>query len=161
MVHLNREVRRKDREITDLEECKEIIRNNNLGLLSTISEDNTPYIVPLNYFYDGETIYFHSAIEGHKIDNIKKNPMVCFCVVGQHKVNLEKFTTSYESVMAFGKAEIVADLETKIQVLNGMMKYLGREVDVTNHYKINVIEDKTAIIKIEISRLTGKRNVVK
>lgn len=158
---MNREVRRKDREITEVEECKSILRRSNLGFLSTVSEDNTPYVVPLNYYYDGENIYFHSATEGHKIDNIKNNSNVCFCVVGDNEINLEKFTTSYESVMAFGKAEIVDDLETKIQVLNGMMKYLGREVDVTEHYKMKVIKDKTAIIKIKISRLTGKRNGVK
>ncbi len=158
---MNKEMRRKDREITDIHECKSILKNNNLGFLSTTGIDNTPYVVPLNYFYDGESIYFHSATEGHKVDNIKNNPMVCFCVVGNHEIILDKFTTTYESVIVFGKAEIVTDLQEKIQILNGMMKYLGREVDVTKHYKMNFIKDKTEIVKIKIDRITGKRNTGK
>lgn len=158
---MNREIRRKDREITDIEECKSIIRNNKLGFLSTISEDNTPYVVPLNYFYDGENIYFHSATEGHKVDNIKKNPKVCFCVVGDHEIVLEKFTTKYESAIIYGNAVVIEDFQEKVDILNGFMKFLGREVDVTKHYKSEVIDNKTLIVKINVDKITGKKKMNK
>lgn len=155
---MNKEVRRSDREIKDIQECKRIIRNNNLGFLSTVSKDNTPYVVPLNYFYDGEFIYFHSAMEGHKVENIRHDPRVSFCVVGENEIVLEKFTTKYESVIAFGEAMIVDSYEEKISILNNMMKYLGKEVDVTQSYKPDYIKGKTLIIKIKIDRMTGKKN---
>lgn len=154
-----REMRRKDREITDIEECKLILRSNNLGYLSTIGEKNTPYVVPLNYFYDGKDIYFHSATEGHKVDNIENNPKVCFCIVGKNNIDLDEFTTKYESVIVYGNAMIVEDNQTKIDILNGFMKQLGREVDVIKHYKPDFIKDKTLIVKISVERITGKRNI--
>ncbi|MTI49609.1 pyridoxamine 5'-phosphate oxidase family protein [Sporosalibacterium faouarense] len=158
---MKKEMRRKDRKIDDIDVCKDILLKNNLGYLSTVSKDNSPYVVPLNYFYDGEFIYFHSAMEGHKIENIKNNPKVAFCVVGDNEVILEKFTTRYESIIVFGTASIVGGYEEKLRVLNNMMRYLGKEVDVTTRYDKKFIKDKTLIVKIEIETMTGKKNTVK
>jgi len=153
-----RDMRRKDREITSVDEYIEILVNNNLGFLSTINEDSSSYVVPVNYFYEDNCIYFHSSKEGHKIDNMKNNPIVSFAVVGKNEINLEKFTTSYESVVIFGKASFIEDFDEKLSILNKMMASLGRIVDVEKHYKPSVIQDDTSVIQIKINRITGKRN---
>ena len=70
-----REMRRKDREIS-INDSREILTKACYGVLSTISENGYPYGVPVNYVFYNGYIYFHSAKEVHKIDNIKNNSKV-------------------------------------------------------------------------------------
>ena len=65
-------MRRKDKEITDIESIEKIIHKAKVCRLA-LSLDDTPYVVPVCFGYSAETIYFHSAKEGKKIDIIKKN----------------------------------------------------------------------------------------
>ena len=72
-------MRRKDREILDLDKIESIIagaRYMHLGMF----EENYPYVVPLHYGYemkDGKlTFYVHGAKEGHKLDCLRKNDHV-------------------------------------------------------------------------------------
>lgn len=155
---MTRQMRRKDRQINDIKECEDILRKSNIGVLGTVDKDNKPYVVPLNYFYLDGCIYFHCAYEGHKIDNIKFNPNVSFTVIGESELQLEHFTTNYESVIAFGQASFIEELDKKIEVLNNMMISLGRKVNVVDYYDVDFIKDETCIVKINIESLTGKRH---
>ena len=65
-------MRRKDKEITDIKSIEKIIHKAKVCRLA-LSLDDTPYVVPVCFGYSAETIYFHSAKEGKKIDIIKKN----------------------------------------------------------------------------------------
>ncbi len=71
------EMRRKDRELKN-DEAIEILKNNTYGVLSTISENGYPYGAPISYIFFNNSIYFHSAIKGHKLDNISNNNRVSF-----------------------------------------------------------------------------------
>jgi len=155
---MTRQMRRKDRQINDIKECEDILRKSNIGVLGTVDKDNKPYVVPLNYFYLDGSIYFHCAYEGHKIDNIKHNPNVSFTVVGNSQLELENFTTKYESVIVFGQASFIEELDKKVEILNNMMISLGREVNVLDYYDIDFIKNETCIVKISIENLTGKRH---
>ena len=68
---------RKDKEITDIKSIEKIIKKAKVCRLA-LSLNDTPYIVPICFGYRAETIYFHSAKKGKKIDIIKKNNKVCF-----------------------------------------------------------------------------------
>jgi len=57
-----------------------------------------PYVVPITYTYDGESIIGHSA-HGMKIDMMRRNPNVCVEV--DHVDDL----ASWRSVIAWGKYE--------------------------------------------------------
>ena len=76
-----REIRRKDREIST-RQIIDILKKGELGVLSTVADDGQPYGTPVNYLYQNEAIYFHCAVRGLKLDNIKNNRKVSFCVVG-------------------------------------------------------------------------------
>lgn len=69
-----RKMRRFKQQISN-EECVEILKNEKRGVLSVIGDNGYPYGIPLNHYYDEKTnsIFFHGAKEGHKIDAIKKN----------------------------------------------------------------------------------------
>ena len=65
--------------------------------------------IPLTYIYEDERIYFHSAPEGHKLDNIDYCNKTSFCVIGNTELLPEQSSTKYECVIAFGDIqELVA-----------------------------------------------------
>ena len=55
------------------EECIEILKKELRGVLSVLGDDGYPYGMPINHFYNEEDgkIYFHSGMQGHKIDAMK------------------------------------------------------------------------------------------
>ncbi len=141
---------------TSRERAEDILRKGEYGILSTSGKDSAPYGVPLSYSYLNEAIYFHCALKvGHKYENILNNPMVSFCVVGKTEVLPSKFSTIYESAIAFGKAEEVEG-EEKIEALKSLLvKYSPDHMDSGMKY-IERAAEATGVIKIVIERLTGK-----
>ena len=102
---MNEKMRRKDRETTE-ERAYEILKNGEYGILSTIGEDGYPYGVPVNFAVEGNKIYFHCAPEGYKLECLRENPKVSFTVVGATQIVPGKFTTGYESTIAFGEIHL-------------------------------------------------------
>jgi nitroimidazol reductase NimA-like FMN-containing flavoprotein (pyridoxamine 5'-phosphate oxidase superfamily) len=151
-----REVRRVDRKL-DNDMSVELIKNGEYGILSTVGEDGYPYGVPVNYIYIDNVIYFHCAVEGQKLENIKNNDKVSFCVVGKTEVVPEKFTSRYESIIAFGKAEQASGEECFKAFLGILEKYSPQYLEKGREYIKNA-ETRTKIIKITIEHMTGKAN---
>ena len=104
-----KKLRRKDRAITE-EEAVALLNKAEYGVLSTVSENGKPYGVPLNFCIINDCIYFHCAVEGQKIDNIKQNKLVSFCAVGNTELLPDKFGTKYESIIVSGEVEEVFDM---------------------------------------------------
>jgi nitroimidazol reductase NimA-like FMN-containing flavoprotein (pyridoxamine 5'-phosphate oxidase superfamily) len=96
------------RELNDIQ-IETLLKDQLIGRIGCHS-DNVTYIVPVNYVYDGESIFCHSA-KGMKIDMMRENPSVCF------EVDTIKDMTNWESVIAWGKFEEITELDVKQQVL--------------------------------------------
>ena len=71
-------MRRKHCEVTDPREIDRILSSTNIGRLATSGEDGYPYITPVNFIWREGKIYFHSAVVGEKLDNLAREPKVCF-----------------------------------------------------------------------------------
>lgn len=99
---------RRNKQILSQEAAEKILREGEFGILA-LFDGNYPYAVPLNYAVEGNKIYFHCAKVGHKLDAIKNNDKVSFCVVDRHDVIAEEFTTYFTSIIAFGTIKIVED----------------------------------------------------
>ena len=149
-----KQLRRKDRAIPQ-EEAIAILNKAEYGVLSTISENGEPYGVPLNFCIIDRCIYFHCAVEGQKIDNIKQNSSVSFCAVGNTKILPDKFTTKYESVIVSGEVEEVLDSNKQIALEGMLHKYSPEFFDNGIEY-IESLREKTRVFKISINTLTGK-----
>jgi nitroimidazol reductase NimA-like FMN-containing flavoprotein (pyridoxamine 5'-phosphate oxidase superfamily) len=116
-------MRRKDKEIVDIEDIIKIIKKCDVCRLG-IFDDEYPYIIPLNFGYNYEngelSLYFHSAVEGKKLDLIKKNNKVAFEMdCSTELISSEVpcgYTMTYESICGNGVIEILNDYE-KIQGL--------------------------------------------
>lgn len=147
-------MRRIDRAISE-SEAKEILKKGQYGILSTVSIDGQPYGVPLSFSYTGDAIYFHCALEGQKVDNIKENNRVSFCVVGKTELMPDKFATKYESVIVFGKASEVTGDEKQKGLLELLKKYSSEFIKEGLQY-IETTGQKTRVYRIEIESMTGK-----
>lgn len=149
-----REMRRIKQQLS-IEECKEILKSSNRAVLSVIGDYGYPYGVPVDFYYDtkNNTIYIHSAKEGHKIDAIKKCDKVSF-TTWQEKSKIE-YGFEVISVILFGKALFIND---KKEIEKQLWK-IGNKYHNNNEFNKSEIErnlDKVQIIKIEIEHMTGK-----
>jgi nitroimidazol reductase NimA-like FMN-containing flavoprotein (pyridoxamine 5'-phosphate oxidase superfamily) len=148
------ELRRKDRSMPASNAEDLLIRGEN-GVLSTVGADGQPYGVPLSYVYQNGCIYFHCALEGHKLDNMAENPKVSFCVVGRTRILPDRFATDYESVVAFGGASEVRGGERLSALLGLLEKYSPAYIEEGKRY-IDQKEKVTRVMKIEIGHISGK-----
>ena len=103
-----REMRR-SKQVLSREAAEKILREGDFGVLALSGDEGYPYAVPINYAVEGNKIYFHSAKTGHKLDAIRNNDKVSFCVVDRHEVVAEEFTTYFSSAIAFGRIRIIED----------------------------------------------------
>jgi len=148
-------MRRKDREIKDRKAIDDIIRRSRVCRLA-ICDDGQPYVVPLNFGYDGRFLYFHCAPEGKKIDTIRKNNLVGFefdilheIVTGQQACD---WGAKYESVMGEGVAEIIEDPNARKAALAYIMRQYGSDaVDFSEE-----VLKKTLIFRVQILSISGK-----
>lgn len=148
-------MRRKEKEITDRRAIDSIIKRSTVCRLA-MSENGQPYITPMNFGYDGRNLYFHGARAGRKIDILKKNNRVCFefdvdCRIVRSKTAC-KWSAGYQSVVGFGRASFVEDIEPKKAALDIIMRQYSDE----SFEYLKKSLDKITIIKVEIENITGK-----
>lgn len=153
-----RPMRRKDREMPrDFAEA--VIDRCRFAVMATVNPDGTPYCVPLSAARDGEWLYFHCAREGHKIDNLKYQNRVCVSCVGDTSLPPDNFTVAYESAAVFGTAEEVTEREEKIRVLRLICERYTPANMAAFDGEIRKALDATAVWRIHIDEVSGKRRV--
>jgi len=152
-------MRRQESEVKDRTIIDSLIRDADVCRLAMCSEDE-PYIVPMCFGHDDNSIYFHCAREGRKMDIIRKNERVCFELEGELRIARAskpcKWSIDYISVIGFGRASIVDDVEEKRKALTIIMDHYGGK----GPYKYSEKAfDRAAIIKVEIDSMTCKKSL--
>ena len=119
-------MRRKDKEVKD----KDIISsalNRAIVCRLGLTENDMPYVVPMNFGYKDNCLYFHSVPIGKKIEIIKKNNQVCFEIDIDHELVITESacnaTMKYLSIIGSGKAELIDDFERKQKALEIIMDH--------------------------------------
>ncbi|XPV77197.1 MAG: pyridoxamine 5'-phosphate oxidase family protein [Desulfovibrio sp.] len=151
-------MRRKEREITDVSEIETILHETDYMVLSMMDGD-VPYAVPVNFGFADGAIYFHSSIEGKKIELLRKNPQVFFTIVRDYTLSrgkkLAQYTSHYCSVAGRGKATCIDDNAEKVQALKLMMQDYAEWGDTELP---EALLNKTLCVRIDIESMTGKKN---
>jgi nitroimidazol reductase NimA-like FMN-containing flavoprotein (pyridoxamine 5'-phosphate oxidase superfamily) len=153
-------MRKVNQEITDRAILEKILTTAEICRLGFMDKDR-PYILPFNYGYRDNCIYIHCANKGKKIDLIRQNNSVCIEV--EQYANIEKFekackwTTTYRSLVGYGKVEIIQDEEQKREGLDVIMKHNGADSSHDLDYEKSKI-DAMSILKVEITEMTGKQS---
>ena len=141
------------------ERCIEILKEAPRGVLALLGDDDYPYTVPLDHFYEDGKLYFHCAKEGYKVDLMKADPHVAFTVVAQDDIIPEDFNTLFLSVMAFGKVRLVDD-PVEMREIHGYIieKYSkGHEENGAKYLDSSIADIYMAEIRID--HITGKKGV--
>ncbi|PRR76946.1 Pyridoxamine 5'-phosphate oxidase [Clostridium liquoris] len=171
-------MRRKDREM-NRKFGLEVIDKSTYGVLSMVDNDNKSYSIPLSIARDGNTLYFHSAMDGRKVEILEKNPKVSVVFVGETKIpeiysneelneilkdeskagmlGSKVFTTQFESAIVVGKVRLVEDEEEKVRGLRLICeKYVPTKMA---YFPIAAKAGLkgTNVYSIEIEEITAKR----
>jgi nitroimidazol reductase NimA-like FMN-containing flavoprotein (pyridoxamine 5'-phosphate oxidase superfamily) len=155
-------MRKKERAITDRAEIDAILAMAKIVRVAFAVKDE-PYIVPLSLGFDptANAVYFHTAVEGRKIDFIAANPRVCFEVEGRVRIKAGdergcSWGILYESVIGRGTIREIVDAAEQAHALRCIMRQQsGRNADWTFADRVLQL---TRIWAIEIGSVTGKRS---
>jgi len=151
------EMRRQDRQLTR-PEAEEILVQGLYGVLSLNAGDDYAYGVPFSYVYQDNRIYLHCALEGKKLNLMRRNNKVSFCVVSGAEPLPQKYSMRYRSAMAFGKAMEVNDQQEQLAALIALVEKYYTDKDHIEKGKVKAAESlhKTLVIRINIDHITGK-----
>lgn len=149
-------MRRKQFEITDKGIVEEILSKSEVCRIAFMDGDR-PYILPLNYGYKDNAIYFHSAPIGKKIDLLKINNKVCFEIeysteIIKHQIPCD-WGAKYRSVIGYGTIDFIKDFEQKKEGLDIIMAHYGKDNNVYQDEQVEYI----VILKLTIDEISGKQ----
>lgn len=143
--------------IEDRAEIDEIIKACKTCFLA-MAVDNVPYVLPMNFALDGDSIIMHSAPEGRMWETIKKNPKVCInWTLGEDLAYQDvqvgcSYRVKSKSVLVEGTAEFIEDFDEKYRCLSLLMgQYSKREFKFGTPAVKNV-----GIFKVPIDKISAK-----
>lgn len=143
--------------IENREEINEIIKACKTCFLA-VSEENTPYVLPMNFAIEGDTVILHSAQEGRMWETIKKNPKACInWTLGEDLAWQDvqvgcSYRVKSKSVIVEGRVEFIDDFDEKYRCLERLMsQYSNREFKFGTPAVKNV-----GIFKVHIENISAK-----
>jgi len=155
--HATAPMQRTDRLVTDRDAIDDVLRRAEVLHLGMTGADG-PYVVPVNFGYDGSAIWIHCAQAGHKLDLLATDPRVCFdaCVDVRIVPGTQcSWGARFRSVVGFGTATLVEDPAEKARGLGAIIaQYSGKPETVAVEQARGV-----AVLRIDISSMTGKAYV--
>ncbi len=158
-------MRKLHKRITDLGLIFDLLDSCHVGRLGTVSSDGWPLIKPLTFARLDWRIYFHCAVEGEKLDDIRRDNRVCFEVdlpiayVKGHPDNPCRAEYLYRSVIIRGRAFLVDDRAEKIHALDCLMRKFQPGTAFAGYSDEKL--DITGIVRIDIDDLSGKEDLGK
>lgn len=162
-------MRRSEFQVTEEKEMEEFLGQMSFGFLGTISEDGWPHVTPINYVYYEGDVYIHGSKIGEKMDSMKQNNQVTFCVAKEYAIIPSYFTdptyacpatTFFKSVFFRGKAVVVEDVKEKASVMSAFAEKLQPEggydpIDANNDEYVKRLRG-IAVVKIATEWRTAK-----
>ncbi len=135
------------------------------GVMALSTGEDTPYCLPLSFVREGNALYFHCALEGRKVDLLRRNPRVCVTFVGRDQPALEQpanFTTYYQSAIVTGFAEPLTAPEEKRRALELLCRRLLPQYMDGGLFERGLASlPRTGVWKITIEQLSGKEKAPK
>jgi nitroimidazol reductase NimA-like FMN-containing flavoprotein (pyridoxamine 5'-phosphate oxidase superfamily) len=128
------------------EEALALLSASRVGRLGCVHEGG-PYVVPINYVLDGESIYVHS-LPGRKLDALRANPRAC--------LQVDEVTDSYHwrSAIAFGAYDEVTDPTERDRAVRALQ---ARFPNLTPVESVPVHDGQSSVVifRIRVDEVTG------
>ena len=139
------------------EECIDILKQEKRGILSVNGENSYPYGMPMNHWYDenSDKIYFHCGNSGYRLDCLKNDNKVSFCVYDKGHAKKDEWALNFKSVIVFGKINIINDIDKVIDITTKLShKFTNDEEyilkEISNH------AHRTILLELTIEHICGK-----
>jgi len=141
--------------ILDRQETEQVMNSAPTCFLA-INTEKAPYIIPMNFGYADNALYLHTGLHGKKLDLLRKDNRVGFCITGDvHLVTGElacNWTVRGQSVTGHGRATIISDNDEKQQAFDILMSHY-----TAGPYEYNPKSVAAALlIRIDIDEISGK-----
>lgn len=151
-----RELVRKNKMLS-MEECIEILKTENRGVLSVLGDDDYPYGMPMNHWYHEEDgkIYFHCGKVGYRLDALMKHDKVSFCTYDQGYRKDGEWAWNVKSVIVFGRIEIIDDMD-KIADITTKLSYKFTQDEEYIKREIEVSGPNTLLLQLTPEHICGK-----
>jgi len=138
------------------EQIHAVIRRCNVCRLG-LARDNEPYIVPVCFGFDGQSLYIHTGTKGRKIEFFEANPRVCLEFEDQVRVITDSdrpcaWSMAYTSVVGTGRIRELLTEDEKVGGLNQIMNHYSGKSWVMPRQKL----DSTRVWAVDIESWSGK-----
>lgn len=147
---------REDKYIAQPEEIKAVIRRCNVCRLG-LAKENEPYIVPVAFGFDGQSLYIHTGTTGLKIDYFQANSRVCCEFEDQVRVIADSdkpcaWSMAYTSVICTGRIRELYSEDEKVSGLNQIMTHYSGQAWIMPRQKL----DSVRVWAVDIESMQGK-----
>jgi nitroimidazol reductase NimA-like FMN-containing flavoprotein (pyridoxamine 5'-phosphate oxidase superfamily) len=157
-------VRKANKEIFDCSILEHLLNTCHVGRLGTIGRDGYPVVKPVNFAYHAGRIYFHTALEGEKIEDIRRDNRVCFetdLPIAFVRAASQPCEAGYlyRSVIIKGRASLVIDDAERGRAFKSLMDKYQPEGGYGQY--MNEKLGMTGIVRIDVEEMTGKEDLGK
>ena len=151
-----RDMIRKNKQLT-ADECIRLLKTEQRGVLSVNGDDGYPYGTPMNHWYDEEDgkIYFHCGNIGHRLDALRRDPKVSFCIHDEGYRLPDEWPLYIKSVIVFGKIRILDD-PARITEITTKLSHKFTEDDEYIREEIRANLRRTLLLELTPEHICGK-----
>lgn len=154
-------MRRSDR-AQSLEFSLALIDHCSHGVVSFSTGEDFPYCLPLSLVRVNNSLYFHCAKAGKKLDLLRQDNRVCVTFVGNDQPDYlpakNEYTTFFQSVIVTGRAYEVTDDSEKVLALRRLCQTMTPQGMTGDQFERAVTSSllHTAIWRIDMDEISGK-----
>ena len=128
------------------EEARALLRQGRIGRLGCIADDG-PYVVPVSYIFEGDSIYIHS-LTGRKIKAMRANPRACL------QVDDIKDEYHWRSAIAFGRYEEISDSDERARALDDLLKQFPHLTPIES-VPVHDGQSSVIVFRIRVEEVSG------
>ena len=151
-----RELSRKNKELSR-HDCIELLKNEKRGVLSVLGDNDYPYGMPMNHFYneDDGNIYFHCGKSGHRLDALKNHNKASFCTLDRGYRKDDEWALNVKSVIVFGKIEIIDNMDKIVEITEKLSRKFTNDDEYIKK-EIRLYAGGTLLLKLTPEHICGK-----
>jgi len=151
-----RDLIRKNKQLST-QECIRLLKEEKRGVLSVLGDDDYPYGMPMNHFYDEEDgkLYFHCGKVGHRLDALKKHNKVSFCVYDRGSSTPNHWALNVKSVIVFGTMTILDDMDSIVRITTKLSHKFTQD-DAYIQAEVDQYARATLLLQLTPEHICGK-----
>jgi nitroimidazol reductase NimA-like FMN-containing flavoprotein (pyridoxamine 5'-phosphate oxidase superfamily) len=148
----------KNKVISSKEVIESIILKCQSCNIAMVDPEGKPYVIPMNFGYKDDVVYFHGSPKGKKVDVLKNQTDICIAWSTDHELRYVNedvacsWSMRYRSVIIYGKAEFVEDADEKIKCLNIIMSHYS---DRSFEYSAPAVKD-VMVFRVKVEKIEGR-----